>query len=190
PREATDSAIIAISPLLLPPNDLPAKEAYMDRTPTREAYMDRTPATMVGRMRADITASARTLLRNGHRKEALKLALFMHQTFGNNPYTFPSVRMADSVFITEKEFASLFLELADSLHENELASFLIKASGPLPENGTTTPAQIGITDSVGKSYLRGIGATYLKEADARKKAWMRYKRTLSPSMRLNMSKTP
>ena len=166
PQAVTDSAIIAISGLLLPPNDLPPEGIDIDRTPAKEAYMDRTPATMVGRMRADITASARTLLRTGHKQEALKLAMFTHNTFGNNPYTFPSVRMADSVFITEKEFASLFLELADSLPE------------------------IGITDSVGKSYLRGIGEASIKEADARKKAWLRYKRTLSPPMRLNMSKSP
>ncbi len=143
----TDSALMAAGDRLLPPNDLPAEKVYMDRT----------PASMVGRMRGDIAAAAKTLLRHGHKREATELALRVHKEYGKDPYSMQNIRMADSVYVTEKEFATLFIELADS---------------------------------TGRSDLRAIGENYLNEMEARKNAWLRYKRTLSPSMRLNMSKIP
>ncbi|MDE5806603.1 MAG: hypothetical protein K2H76_00675, partial [Muribaculaceae bacterium] len=147
PAARTDSALIRIAAALLPPND----------TPPDKIYMDRTPAGMVGRMRADITAAARSLLRSGHKEEALKLALDTHLGYGINPYTMQPVKMGDSVFVTQREFGSLFIELADSMS---------------------------------RSDLRLIGEEIIEDADAKNQAWTRYRKTLSPRMRLNMSKTP
>ena len=147
PGNITDSALLATAARLTPPNAIPSDDVYMDRT----------PAAMAGRMRADITAAIKTLLRDGYKKEAAGLALRTHLEYGLHPYSMQPVRMADSVFVTETELASLFIELADS---------------------------------TGREDLRAIGKEYLRNAEAKKKAWIRYKRTLSPKMRLNMSKTP
>lgn len=145
--ESVDSALIAIASRLLPPNDLPAENVYIDRT----------PAGMVARMRADITASARRLLRSGHKEEALELMMTTHEHYGNKPYTMQAVRMGDTVFVTQREYGSLFIELADSLARPD---------------------------------LREIGEKTLRDADRRNSEWTRYRKTLSPRMRLNMSKTP
>jgi len=137
--------IISLSESLLPPNGRP------------DAYMDETPATQVARQRADLTAAARLLLRNGHPQEAERLARFTLSTFGHNPYSYSNVWMGDTVFITAREFGSLFRELGDSLSSPELS-----ASG----------------DSI------------LKADETRRMQWERYRRTLSPRMRLNMSGNP
>lgn len=147
PQQTTDSALIATAAMILAPNDLPADKTYMDRT----------PASLVARMRADIIAGSLSLLRNGHKEKAAKLAMKLHNLFGTNPYSMSAVRMGDSIFVTEKESARLFLELADSTDNPE---------------------------------IRAIGNHYLKEAETRKHDWLRYKKTLSPPMRQNMSKTP
>lgn len=145
--EDVDSTLVEIASRLLPPNDLPADRVYMDRT----------PAGMVARMRADITASARRMLRAGHKNEALEIMLKTHEGYGDKPYTMQAVKMGDTVFVTHREFGSLFIELADSLS---------------------------------RSDLRQLGEEILLEADKRNREWTRYRKTLSPNMRLNMSKTP
>ena len=159
PEETTDSAVIAAARASEAPNDLQADHVYMDRT----------PASMLGRMRADVTAATKRLLRRGRKSEALEIMLRTHREYGSNPYTLQPVRMGDSVFHTEKEFADMFIELADSL---DLSDFR-------PDGITVT------TDS-----LRTIGERLHREGARRNGEWVRYKKTLSPDMRLNMSKTP
>ena len=145
PTKATCRRIIRISPTLLPPNERP------------DAYMDETPAAQVARQRADITAAARLLLRNGFGYEAEELARFALHNFGTNPYSFSTVWMGDTLFRTATEFGTLFTELGDSLSRPDL-----KATG----------------DSI------------IRADRERKTAWERYRKTLSPRMRLNMSGTP
>ena len=139
--------MIAIAGMIEAPNDAPSDTVYMDRV----------PASMLARMRADITVGALRLLRRGHKKEALEMALRTHREYGRAPYTLQAVKMGDSVFSTEKEFGSLFIELGDSL---------------------------------GRDDLLNVGESYHKESMRRRAEWERYRKTLSPRMRLNMSKTP
>lgn len=147
PEQHTDSAMLAIARRIEAPNDASSDTVYMDRV----------PASMLARMRADITTGARRLLRRGYKDEALGMAERVHREYGYNPYTLQAVKMGDTVFSTENEFGRLFMELADSL---------------------------------GREDLRLIGEVYCREAIKRKAAWERYRKTLSPRMRLNMSKTP
>ncbi|MDE7413960.1 MAG: DUF2723 domain-containing protein [Muribaculaceae bacterium] len=153
----TDSCLISIASRFVSPND----------GPTEKVYLDLTPATLLGRLRADHTASARRLLRHGHKEEALRLALRTEKEFGRHPYSMLPMKMGDSVYLTDKEYASLFLELADSLSPSQLRAFQLS-----------------------RDSLRAIGSGLRKEAEARKKAWDRYRRALSPAMRLNMSRNP
>lgn len=145
-RATADSALLSMAKILLPPNDT-----------DRKVYMDRTPAGMTARLRADLTVGARRLLRNGYKNEALELALNTNKDYGFNPYSFQNVRMGDTVFVTQKEFANLLYELADS---------------------------------TGRDDIRRMADQHIEEMNRKTKAWERYRKTLSPSMRLNMSRTP
>ena len=161
PAEKTDSSLMKIADLLLPPNDLPVEKVYMDRI----------PASMTSRMRGDITAAAIRLLRAGYLDEALSIALRTHREYGTKPYTIQAVKMGDTVFVTPKKFGALFHELADSIRARK---------------GNA----VGSYGDISPDSLERIGDQILSESEARSRAWTRYKKTLSPSMRLNMSKTP
>ncbi|MDE6297832.1 MAG: DUF2723 domain-containing protein [Muribaculaceae bacterium] len=145
-KETADSALLKLNSIMLPPNDT-----------HREVYMDRTPAGLVARLRADLTVGARRLLRNGYKQEALELAVKTNRDYGINPYSFQNVKMGDTIFVTQREFADLLFEIADS---------------------------------TGRDDIRVIAQRHINAYNRKNKGWERYRETLSPSMRLNMSKSP
>ena len=110
PAARQDSALIRIAHGIKAPNDASSDTVYLDRI----------PASMMARMRGDIGAAAKRLLRNGHKEEALELALRTHREYGADPHTLLSITMGDSIFRTEREWGALFVELADTFRRGDL----------------------------------------------------------------------
>lgn len=124
-------------------------------------YLDPTPAGQMSVHRAHFIMAAKDMLENGKLNAALKLAICADSLIGKDINTFTGVHEKDSTFRTRYEMASLYKILADSLE-----------------------AKINNKPV----YLRERAAQLKADEDKIIGEWLEYKRTLSPDLRLKMSK--
>lgn len=125
-------------------------------------YLDKTPAGQMSQHRANLLMACQDMLRSGKRNTALKLALSADSLIGRDQNTYTAVHEKDSTFHTRREMARIYSALADSLEKN---------------------------GDKNKTRVLRVRAKQLEEEDERiTNEWLRYKRTLSPQLRLKMSR--
>lgn len=127
----------------------------------REPYLDQTPAGQVSIHRAGLVMAATDMLKHGKIKSALRLALASDSLLGMDRNTFTGVHDKDSTFNTRRMTGLLFSALSDSLNikgERDEAVRLGKRAEEI-----------------------------MTDEENLNREWLKYKRTLSPSLRLKIS---
>ena len=171
-----------------------AKKTVAPNPPGREVYMDHAPAAQIAAQRGALTAAGLRLLRHGQLAEAIEMANRADILMGEDPGTFLNVVIADTVFTTRRELATLLSACADSLQARAATPQSVTVSyhpatdpGTNPATGTNqsvtplTEAQI--------MELRARARHHLRQYNLQRAAWQTYRDHLPPRLRPKMSPT-